>query len=145
MASIDRSPTHLLHRASQAVELLFAMRVRSSSLTPRQLAVLLTVEAQEGLSQTDVMEVTGIDRSTTANIVRRLLRNGFLQRRRSTKDARAYSVKLTGEGRRVLHTVMPLAMRVDQRVLDVLPSERREAFLSALAAIVGTLEGSLSS
>lgn len=62
---IDRSPTHLLHRASQAVELLFAMKA-TGDVTPRQLAVLVTVEQNEGISQTGIVERTGIDRSTLA-------------------------------------------------------------------------------
>jgi DNA-binding MarR family transcriptional regulator len=102
--------------------------------------VLLTVEAQEGLSQTDLVERTGIDRSTMADVVGRLRGKGLIQRRRSSLDARAYAVKLTDEGRRVVHAVMPLALRADRRVLDALPGERREAFLAALASIVAALE-----
>jgi DNA-binding MarR family transcriptional regulator len=90
------------------------------------------------------MERTGIDRSTTAAVIGRLRRKGLLQRRRSAGDARAYSVRLTDEGRRVLHAVAPLATRVDRRVLEALPSERRKAFLTALASIVTALEGPAS-
>ena len=131
----------LLHRASQTVELVFAMWAPTSDLTPRQFAVLLAIEEREGLSQTDLVERTGIDRSTTADIVRRLKGKGLVQRRRTKEDARAYAVKLTDEGRRVLRAVLPLADKVDRRVLDALPAERREAFLMALASIVRTLEG----
>jgi hypothetical protein len=52
MAShLDRSPTHLLHRAKQAVELAFSMWNGSHDLMPRQFAVLLAIEESEGLSQ----------------------------------------------------------------------------------------------
>ena len=56
--SLDRSPIHLLHRASQAVELAFATWTKSNALTPRQLAVLMTIEECEGLSQTELVERT---------------------------------------------------------------------------------------
>jgi MarR family transcriptional regulator, temperature-dependent positive regulator of motility len=140
LGELTRSPIHLLHRASQAVEDAFASEVEIESLTPRQLAVLKTIAQHEGLSQTGIVDHTGIDRSTLADIVRRLQKKGLLQRRRTKEDARAYAVKLTEEGRRVLRTVEPLAKRVDRRALDALPANRREEFMRALASIVSTLE-----
>jgi len=109
-------------------------------LTPRQFAVLYTVANNEGLSQTGLVERTGIDRSTLADIVRRMQRKGLLQRRRTKEDARAYAVKLTDEGRRILRTVEPLAKRIDRRVLGALPANRRDEFIAALASIIGALE-----
>ncbi|MGH9810564.1 MAG: MarR family winged helix-turn-helix transcriptional regulator, partial [Terriglobia bacterium] len=96
--------------------------MRDGDLTPRQLAVLVTVAQNEGLSQTGLVDRTGIDRSTLADIVRRLQKKGLIQRRRTKEDARAYAVKLTDEGKRVLRTAEPIARRVDDRILDALPS-----------------------
>jgi len=45
---LDRSPVHLLHRASQAVEEIFQAEIGGSDLTPRQLAVLATARATFG-------------------------------------------------------------------------------------------------
>jgi MarR family transcriptional regulator, temperature-dependent positive regulator of motility len=137
---LTRSPIHLLHRASQVVEEIFTAEVEIDRLTPRQLAVLITVAQNEGLSQTGIVERTGVDRSTLADIVRRLQKRGLLQRRRTKRDARAYAVKLTDQGRQVLRSAEPLAKRVDQRILDALPTKRRDQFLGALASIVSTLE-----
>ena len=137
---LARSPIHLLHRASQVVEEIFTAEIEIDRLTPRQLAVLVTVAQNEGLSQTGIVDRTGIDRSTLADIVRRLHKRGLLQRRRTKEDARAYAVKLTEEGRRVLRTAEPITKRVDQRILDALPSKQRDQFMSALVSIVATLE-----
>ena len=63
--------------------------MKDGDLTPRQLAVLVTVAQNEGLSQTGLVDRTGIDRSTLADIVRRMQRKGLLQRRRTKEDARA--------------------------------------------------------
>jgi DNA-binding MarR family transcriptional regulator len=137
---LTRSPIHLLHRASQVVEDVFSTEMQRDRLTPRQLAVLTTVAQNEGLSQTGIVERTGIDRSTLADIVRRMQRKGLLQRRRTKEDLRAYAVKLTDTGRNVLGTTEPLAKRIDRRVLDALPANRREEFITALASIIGRLE-----
>jgi DNA-binding MarR family transcriptional regulator len=137
---LARSPVHLLHRAYQAVQDAFATGMQTNGLTPRQLAVLVTIEQHEGCSQTDLVNGTGIDRSTLADVVKRLKGKGLLQRRRTKEDARAYAVRLTDEGRQVLRTAEPLATRVDQRILDVLPGIRREGFMAALGSIVRPLE-----
>ena len=114
--------------------------MKDGDLTPRQLAVLMTVAQNEGLSQTGLVDRTGIDRSTLADIVRRMQRKGLLQRRRTKEDARAYAVKLTDEGRRVLRVSEPLAKRVDERILDALPTKQREQFIDELLSIVDTLQ-----
>ena len=130
---------HLLHRASQCAEILFTAEMRSD-LTPRQFAVLVTVSQREGLSQTRIVERTGIDRSTMADIVRRMQRKGLLHRRRTQEDARAYAVRLTDKGRRLLRTADPQVKRSDERILKGLPAKRREEFIDALALVVHALQ-----
>lgn len=135
-ARLDESPLHLLHRVGQCASDLFAAELAESDLTPRQYAVLVTVAANEGLSQTGLVERTGIDRSTLADIVRRMLKKGYLQRRRTREDARAYSVKLTEEGWRMLRVAEPLVRRVDEKVLGALPQRQRDQFIAELLSIV---------
>ena len=111
---------HLLHRAGQCAEELFQAEVGEADLTARQLAVLTTVAENEGLNQTGIVERTGIDRSTLADMGRRLSKKGLLQRRRTKEDARAYAVKLTDEGEKLLRKVGPLAKKVDQRIMQAM-------------------------
>jgi len=136
---LDRSPVHLLHRAGQCAGDIFQNEMADGGLTPRQFAVLLTVAQHEGLSQTNLVERTGIDRSTLADIIRRMIKKGLLQRRRTKEDARAYAVRLTEEGARVLKSSDPLSRKVDEKVLAVLSAQERERFLQDLNKIVRTL------
>lgn len=136
---LDRSPIHLLHRAGQCAADLFQGELSDGGLTPRQYAVLVTVSLNEGLSQTGLVERTGIDRSTLADIIRRMIKKGLLQRRRTKEDARAYAVRLTEEGNRVLRAADPLARKVDDRLLSVLSATERERFLQDLGKIVRML------
>ena len=136
--SLGRSAVHLLHRAGQCAEELFQAEIGDVDLTARQLAVLNTVAENEGLSQTGIVERTGIDRSTLADIVRRLSKKGLLQRRRTKDDARTYAVKLTGEGEKLLRRVGPLAKKVDQRILQTMGGGRDE-FLDRLQEIIAKL------
>ena len=136
---LERSPLHLLHRAGQCAAEMFQIELGGDDLTPRQYAVLLTVAQNEGLNQTQLVELTGIDRSTLADIVRRMLKKGLLQRRRTRDDARAYSVKLTEQGARILKAHDPQARRVDERILASLRNAQRDRFLQDLNAIVQAL------
>ena len=136
---LETSAVHLLHRAGQRAGDIFADEMSKVKLTPRQYAVLVSVAEHEGLSQTGLVDRTGIDRSTLADIIRRMLRKGLLQRKRTKEDARAYSVRLTEEGRSLLEAAAPGASRSEERLLAALPHDQRDAFLSALATIVKSM------
>jgi DNA-binding MarR family transcriptional regulator len=136
---LDRSATHLLHRAGQCAADMFAAEVRSNGLTPRQFAILMVVAEEEGLTQTDLVERTGIDRSTLADIVARLLGRGLIHRRRAKDDARAYAIKLSPQGARALREAQPGAAAADQKLLASLPPARRQDFLDSLNLIVASV------
>jgi DNA-binding MarR family transcriptional regulator len=118
--AIDRSMIHLLHRASQRASEIFAIETRDFDLTARQFAVLTTVAQHEGLSQTDLVRLTGIDRSTLADVVQRLLRRGIIERTRTMQDGRTYAVTLSAQGRELLDAIKPSVRRADRAVLSCL-------------------------
>src|SRR5438132_9925456 len=133
------SPMHLLHRAGQCADSLFETGAKDSGLTARQLAVLITVAGTKGLSQTGLVERTGIDRSTLSDITRRLQKRRLLQRRRTKEDARAYAVALTDKGRQTLRVIEPIARQVDERLLAALTIKQRGQLIDALKSIVGAV------
>jgi DNA-binding MarR family transcriptional regulator len=138
---LERSATHLIHRAGQCATDIFQAEARSSGLTPRQFAVLMTIAEQEGLTQTDLVDRTGIDRSTLADIVARLLARGLIHRKRAKEDGRAYAIKLTSQGWKGLRDAEPGAAATDSRLLSVLPPPKRQEFLDILAMIVDATDG----
>lgn len=133
---LNRSATHLLHRAGQRAADIFADEAHLAGLTPRQFAVLMAVSDQEGLTQTDLVGRTGIDRSTLADIVARLLSRSLIQRRRAKDDGRAYAIKLTVQGAKSLREAQPAAAAADTRLLASLSPARRQDFLESLNLIV---------
>jgi DNA-binding MarR family transcriptional regulator len=135
----DASALHLLHRAGQCADEIFANTVAGSDLTPRQYAVLRAVATSEEPSQTVLVEKTGIDRSTLADIVRRLVAKGLLNRKRTRRDARMYAVRLTEKGHAALKTAEPAARSTDERLLAALSEAERDTFLNQLNRIIETL------
>jgi DNA-binding MarR family transcriptional regulator len=57
-------------------------------------------------------------------------------RRRTKEDARAYSVKLSPQGEKVLLQARSAAAAADQHLLASLPPGKRQDFLDALTSIV---------
>ncbi len=134
--ALSQCVIHLLHRAGQCAGDLFTEEVIDGGLTPRQYAVLVAVSLDEGLSQTDLVDRTGIDRSTLADIIRRMLKKGLVSRRRTRHDARVYAVKLTDTGRDALSAAQPAADHADARLLAALEPGERDEFLRSLNTIV---------
>lgn len=127
---------HMLHRAGQYADEIFASSIGESTLTPRQFAVLKAVAGSKEPSQTVLVNETGIDRSTLADIVRRLVSRGLLSRQRAKHDARAYVVKVTASGQAAIKRAEPAAKKTDDRLLAALSANERAAFLKALGRII---------
>lgn len=129
---------HLLHRAGQCADELFATNIGESALTPRQFEVLKAVKSSEDPSQTVLVEMTGIDRSTLADIVRRLVERGLIARSRTRRDARMYAVKLTSEGEAALSIAEPIVAKTNENLTAGLSGEERTAVVSALSLIISS-------
>lgn len=123
---------HLLHRASQRALDLYAAEAGPGAVTQRQHAVLAAVSEREGAAQADLVAATGIDRSTLADMVARMIDKGLLARERSALDARANSVRLTEAGREALDSIGPKTAAADAALMALLPKGRREALLESL-------------
>jgi DNA-binding MarR family transcriptional regulator len=131
-AGLDRSPSHLLHRALQLALDIYAEETGTGALTQRQFAVLSAVMAKEGCTQSELVRATGIDRSTLAELVARLIGKDLLARERSTLDARANTVRLTDAGRGAVQEAAPKVVQADNRILALMPGSKRDAFLKTL-------------
>jgi DNA-binding MarR family transcriptional regulator len=126
----------LLHRANQIANETFAAAQGGSHITARQVQVLAAIEANEGSSQTAIVDITGVDRSTLADISRRLLKKRLIQRRRSKEDARSYVLKLTECGRDALVKGKPALAAVEKGLLAALPAKDRSVLLDLLSKTV---------
>lgn len=131
---LDASASHLLHRVLQLALDIYAEETGPGAITQRQFAVLTAVAQNEGLTQTDLVRATGIDRSTLADMVARMISKGLLERERSSIDARANTVRLADHGRAELAAARPRVEGADRRILALLPRGKRDSFLNVLRA-----------
>jgi DNA-binding MarR family transcriptional regulator len=132
---LARSPSHLLHKVLQLALDIYTEETGKGALTQRQYAVLAACSTTDGASQTDLVNMTGIDRSTLADMVARMIEKGWLGRERSKTDARAKTVRLTDKGLQALKEIAPKVQAADERILSHLVASRRSGFIGALGAL----------
>ncbi len=92
---LSEAPSHLIRRCQQFYGDLYAREAGSRELTKQQFTLLCALEHNEGASQTTLVEITGIDRSTLAEMVRRMLERGLLSRERTEEDQRANAIAIS--------------------------------------------------
>ena len=135
-----RSFSHLLKRAVQYSVHRYMEEVGKSGLTHRQFTVLSAVDVHDGKSQTELVKITGIDRSTLADLVARLMAQGYVQRRRTKEDARTNSVRLTLVGKKMLKTAQSGADDVDKNLLTSFSATDRKTVLDCLALLASEMD-----
>jgi DNA-binding MarR family transcriptional regulator len=137
---LGEAPSYLMRRCQQLYGDLYARETGQRDLTKQQFTVLAALENNDGASQTALVEMTGIDRSTLADMVRRLTERGFLSRERTEADQRANSVAITQAGRKALKAARAASDRAERALLDALPAAERVRFVKSLATIAEAAE-----
>lgn len=134
---LGSAPGHLIRRAQQRAVEFYVAEVGEDGPTPQQFAVLLNVFQNPGMSQTDLVQASAIDRSTLAEILRRMVARELVSRTRRPGDQRAYALSLTTDGLRMLEHAFAAALRAQRRILEPVPPAERPAAMAILATIAG--------
>src|SRR2546423_414594 len=137
---LSQAPSHLLRRCVQYANDLFSRESSATDLTKQQFTVLAAVEQNEGISQTDLVALTGIDRSTLAEMIRRMIDKGLLDRERTETDQRANAVRIAPAGKKSLRGARSASERVERALLASLPAGDRAKFLKMLATVASHAE-----
>jgi DNA-binding MarR family transcriptional regulator len=140
LGTLAESPSHLMHRVLQLALDIYSEEAGADGPTQRQFAVMEAVAAKSGLTQTDLVRATGIDRSTLADLVSRRTTKGLLDRERSAVDARAKAVRLSEAGLALLESARPRVEAADKRIMALLPKGKRDGFLELLADLANAAD-----
>lgn len=98
-------PGYLGYQIRQAQAAIFrdlAATTARLNLTPGEYGLLSLVDANPGISQIDLAQVYGLDKSTLSLAVTRLHKRSLVRRTRSADDGRYYGLWLTPSGSRLL-------------------------------------------
>ncbi|MEV0304859.1 MarR family winged helix-turn-helix transcriptional regulator [Streptomyces prasinus] len=142
MAAVDLTthPGHLARRLQQAHHLLWNTMV-SEEITSPQFAVLNALVAEPGLDQRTVGERVGLDRSTIAEVIGRLLRRELLDKVRDPQDGRRFLLRLTDDGLRTHRRLTVRTARMNQVFLGPLDADEQAVFFALIRRVADAAEG----
>jgi DNA-binding MarR family transcriptional regulator len=124
---------YLLRRASNVFTSHWALQFarEEMSITPVQCGMLILVDENPGLTQIELARLLKVEGSTLWQLVDRLLKLGFIRRRRVPDDRRAFAIHLSQAGRKALQRI-ERGLRQHQRALLACLSEAERASLTAM-------------
>ena len=134
--NLQTAPGHLLRRNDQRAYEIFQKHV-GNTIRRQQFAVLNALRETPGASQKDLVEATGIDKSTAMEMLGRMVARHWVFRRRAPQDSRAWQLLLTDEGQRVLSAHLEAGRAAQQEILDPLLPDEREVFVALLRKLLG--------
>ncbi|MGW3254335.1 MarR family winged helix-turn-helix transcriptional regulator [Streptomyces fungicidicus] len=142
MAAVDLTthPGHLARRLQQAHHLLWNTMVSEETTSP-QFAVLNALVAEPGMDQRTVGERVGLDRSTVAEVIGRLIRRGLLDKVRDPGDGRRFLLRLTGDGERTHRRLTVRTARMNQVLLAPLDPGEQAVFIDLIRRVADAAEG----
>jgi DNA-binding MarR family transcriptional regulator len=126
----------LIRRLHQLHSSLFVEETRRFGITPVQYSLLTTLAERGEIDQNGVALEIGLERTSVAEVIPRLMKRGLLDRRRSPDDRRAKLVKLTRRGASLVREMSPAVARAHRRTIERLEPGEREAFLLTLVRLV---------
>ncbi|MGW8436811.1 MarR family winged helix-turn-helix transcriptional regulator [Nocardiopsis sp. NPDC055879] len=125
------APGYLIRRLYQTYTALW-VSVVDSTLTGPQFAVMRAIQRTPGGDQGSLAVMAALDRSTMADVARRLDRRQLIERRTCTSDTRRKLLYLTAEGERILAETAVHAAHLDELLLAGFSSEERARVVNDL-------------
>ncbi|KRA25458.1 hypothetical protein ASD65_14290 [Microbacterium sp. Root61] len=132
--ALEAACGHLLRRSQQVHNAIWAEEL-GSELTSPQYSLLASVAAWPGIDQRRAGELASLDKSSTMEVVARLVRKAWITRHRDPRDARRDVLALTPAATLALEDLTPRVQHVQSRLLAPLPSDERDRFVADLAVI----------
>ena len=145
IAELTGLPGHLIRRVHQVSVALFAEECGDLDLTPVQYGAMVAIRANPGVDATRLAALIDFDRSTTGDVLDRLVSKRWVLRRASPKDGRVKVLRLSATGERILATAAPAVRRVQERLLEPLAPGDRDTLVRLLARAAGVDEERLPS
>jgi DNA-binding MarR family transcriptional regulator len=109
-------------------------------VTPRAYGVLSNLANADGQTQQQLADALGIHRNNMVSLIDDLERAGWVRRHRHSHDRRAFHIRLTSAGVRVVQHVEDLLPGLDERIGRGLDADQRQTLLGLLQHVAQELD-----
>jgi DNA-binding MarR family transcriptional regulator len=123
---------YALRRAQGVIFADFNHSLAELGLRPGQFAVLMLIDRNPGTSQSSVSAALGIQKANFVATIADLEKRGLVRRKKSSTDARTYSLGLTPRGRMQLQRATELQSVHEAKVTAQIGDEGRMQLLVLL-------------
>ncbi|MGF6936045.1 DNA-binding MarR family transcriptional regulator [Paraburkholderia sp. UCT70] len=125
----------LVRRAQQRHAAVWLSEV-SAEITSVQYAALEVLHETPGVSQRQLGDKLDVDRSTIADLVARMVRNGQIERADDPVDKRSYVLFLTTAGKKQLSALRPRVEQVERILTERLTASELAQLRRLLSALL---------
>lgn len=123
----------------------FGIWLDGSGITRIQWIALFFLKTSGKLSQRELSQAMEINDSSALRLVDRLERDGFVKRTRSEEDRRVIHLDLTEKGSTLMDELLPIGEEFNQVLIEGIPPEEIEIFLSVQAKMYRNIMNDLRS
>ena len=138
-----RRPGFLIRRLHQIGDALFFDECKSESITPVQVGVLTALSMNPWLDQKAIGRELSLDRTTIAEVLKRLAEKGLVETRVNPDDRRSRLSVITKKGLKLINELQNSIHRSQERLIELMPEEDRVVFMKLLAQLVDAHEKSI--
>ena len=109
-------------------------------LSITQLHYLHAVKKLSGITLTELSAYFKVKKPTVTNVVNRLVRQGYIEKKQSAKDLRVYHLSLTARGMALLDLEKEGYYAFARQMTEVISEQEKEDFTKTLAKIFQCLQ-----
>lgn len=136
----DSELTWLLHRAAQRMHALVGAEAERHGLSLRDHIVLSALHKTADLTQVELGQALGMDKTTLAAEIDRLERKGLVSRRVHPRDKRARILAITPQGESVRAAIADGAEAAEANAVRPIPAAEVARLRKNLYLIIGSAE-----
>ena len=132
MFDINEEMTYLVYVMQKRMRRQMSAALDRDDITLEQYVVLYNLVDQDGINQKSLSHKVDKDQATLARILDILENRGYVVRRTTEKDRRAFLVFITDEGKRKVKEIARRLGAVHNEIVEGIPSDRVDLFVELI-------------
>jgi DNA-binding MarR family transcriptional regulator len=126
------SPGKMISRIYWCTQAYMEKKLGIYGIGSGEVAILMTLHKEDALTQGEIAEKIHVDKATVSREVRKLLRNGYLERKRDEKDRRRHIISLSPEGKKIIPEIKKVLLEWKKILLHGFSKEERAFIMKAI-------------